>query len=392
MDIFHSTAETLLVRGGANAGKTYSIVDKLFIQAMVSEKPLKCLVLRKTFPALRNSVVDIMTTRAESWGLQFNLNKSEWVGTINNMKFVFLSLNNQEDYIKVRSMTDIDFIWVNEITDIREYDYDVLMTRLRGGQGDYSQFIGDFNPTGKTSWLYKRFYSSMQDESVDRLKYNVLDNPWATEREIDRLTRTKETNKNFYNIYFKGEWGELEGLVYNWDVVSLPEISFDEVFYGLDFGYSIDPAAVVRIYRKSNEYWLEEVLYKTGLTNKYLAVGLRNKVLFDPVSPIYCDSAEPKSIDELRDYGLNPYPASKGKDSVHTGIDFLKSQKIHIVEGSENLLKEHNSYVYMKDKDGNLVGNGRPIDFNNHLMDAVRYGIYTHNKNMNNGVWFGSIN
>lgn len=378
-DLFQSTADTLAIRGGANAGKTYSIADKLLMQPILqSDKRLKAMIVRKTMPSLKNSVLDILERRAEVFGLPFktnmNLNKAQCL----NMEYLFISLNNKEDYIKAKSITDVDFVWVNEITELREYDFDILDMRIRGGQSKFKQFIFDFNPVGKTSWVFKRFYENNNNgNGAHKLLYTVLDNPWATEKEKMKLESYKESDENLYKIYFLGEWGELEGVIYNWDIISLPDINFDEIFYGGDFGYSVDPAVLVRIYRKANEFWLEEVIYKTGLTNTELGRQMKEKRVKD-TDVSYWDCAEPKSIQELYDMGFNVKPCEKGADSIRAGIDFLKEQKIHIVEGSEKIAKEQKSYIWKKDKNGESLN--VPIEFNNHAMDAARYGIHTHCK------------
>lgn len=381
--IFQSKSPELIVYGGAGAGKSFSIADKLLHQSIWQhDKKIKIVVIRKTFPSLRNTSLDILEGRAETFQLPFKVNKAEWHAQCSNVHFIFQSLNNKEDYDKLKSLTDVDFFWINEVHEIREADYDECLRRLRGGQSEYEQIIVDFNPIGKTSWVYKRFFEK-NIGNVEKLHYTVLDNHpdyLATEkaqRYVEKLKATKEYNYNLYKIYFLGEWGELEGVIYDWDTVPLPDIKFDEIFYGGDFGYSVDPAALIKIYRKSNEYWLQEVIYEQELTNTQL--GKRMKVSgINGTDISFWDCAEPKSIQELCDMNLNAQPAIKGPDSVRAGIDFLKQQKIHIIEGSENISKEQKSYIWKEDKDGNALN--VPIDINNHAMDGIRYGIYTNAK------------
>ncbi|GAH19153.1 unnamed protein product, partial [marine sediment metagenome] len=175
------------------------------------------------------------------------------------------------------------------------------------------------------------------------------------------------------------EWGELEGRIYDWDIVPKKPDNPDEIFYGGDFGYSVDPAVLLRIYRKADEFWLEELVYETGLTNIQLGHKMK-KLGVEPDDYIYFDSAEPKSIQELCDMGFTAKPCEKGPDSVVAGIDFLQEQTIHIIDGSENVSIEQRSYVRQQDKDGNWLP--KPIEFNNHAMSAARYGIHTHCKSM----------
>lgn len=390
LELFQSFDPELVVYGGANAGKTYSIADKLLCQTIwQSDRPIKGLVIRKTFPALRVSALEILEKRAKLFMIPFHLNESKWIAKCRNMTFVFQSLNNKEDYEKLHSQTDIDFIWLNELGQLREADYEECLRRLRGGQSAYEQLISDFNPVGKTSWMYKRFFERKINDPKT-LRYTILDNHpdylalEKTQRELQRLKATKAHNKNYYDIYFLGEWGELEGIIYNWDIVPRPPKNPGEIFYGGDFGYSVDPAALVRIYRKSNEFWVEEVIYEKGLTNQQLGKKMKEKgVAEDDVN--YWDCAEPKSIQELCDMGLNAKPCEKGPDSVHAGIDFLQGLVIHIVDGSENISIEQRSYVRQQDKDGNWLR--KPIEYNNHAMSAIRYGIHTHCKKFSPHFW-----
>ena len=375
--LFQSTDRELLIRGGANAGKSYSIADKLLLQSIVqSETPLKVLVIKSTQPSLRDTVIDILQKRASLFNLPLEVNFQNLTARCKNTTFLFRSMFNQEDYKKVKSYTDIDYIWINEIIDIREQDYRMLKSRLRGGEAIFSQIISDFNPTGKTSWVFQRFYEKNIGKAR-KLLYTVLDNPWAKKEEIEDLRNSKYDDPNYYKIYFLGEWGELEGVIYNWDIVSKPPDNPDEILYGGDFGYSVDPAALVRIYRKANEFWVEQVIYETELTNVQLGHKMKRRGVCS-TDVTYWDCAEPKSIQELYDMDFNAKPCEKGPDSVRAGIDFLKEQTIHIIDGSEDIVKEQKAYVWKEDKDGKALN--IPIDFDNHAMDAIRYGIYTHCK------------
>lgn len=374
-DLHQCTDPVIFVRGGTGSGKTYTISDKLHIQSIQQkDKKLKSLIVRKTFPSLRTSTLDILTKRAEAFGLEWKINKSEWIARSLNHTFVFQSLNNEEDYKKLKSITDVDFIWPNEINELREYDFKILRTRLRGGQSWFSQIIGDFNPTSKYHWLYDVI--NIQGLGKEFL-LNIDTNPWADPALIEFVDSTKDTDPNFYKIMKLGEWGELEGLIYNWDVVPLPDMAFDEIIYGGDFGYSVDPAAFIKIYRKADEFWVEQLIYENGLTNPMLADRM-NSVGVNKNDFQYWDCAEAKSIQELRDRGFNAKPCEKGADSVRFGIDYLKDLNIHIVEGSLDIIKEARGYIWKKDKDNNSLN--VPLKFNDHAMDAIRYAIHTHCK------------
>ncbi len=380
-DLFRAADPDLLVYGGAGAGKSYSIADKLFLQGIINPtERQKIVVVRKTLASLRKTTLDIIERRAEALRRPFKLDRNSWTATCGNQTWIFTGMNNREDYQKIKSLTDVNFIWANELTELREEDYRELGLRLRGAAATsrygYRQLISDFNPIGKTSWIYERFWQRLP-HAARKLRYTVLDNPWAEPEYVARLKASKKDDPNFYRIYFLGEWGELSGIIFTWDVVPLPEIAFDEIWYGGDFGYSIDEAALVKIYRRSNEYWTEEKIYQTGLTNPALAVQAQG-VGVGPNDDTYWDSAEPKSIQELCDAGLTAKPSLKGPDSVRASIDFLKAQKIHIIEGSDNLIKEVRAWTWKKDKNGRALpvpGPGK-----DHAIKATIYGIYTHAK------------
>ena len=181
----------------------------------------------------------------------------------------------------------------------------------------------------------------------------------------------------------------MEGVIFTWDIASKTKeqeemtweeiINPDEIFGGGDFGYSVDPAVFIKIYRKANEFWVEEIVYETGLTNQGLGREMEKKGV-DKKLVSYWDSAEPKSIQELTEIGFNAKPCEKGPDSVRAGIDFLLGLKIHIIDGSEGIFREQKSYLRQQDKAGRFIST--PINFNNHAMSAIRYGIHTHCKSM----------
>ena len=383
--VFNSWKEEQWVYGGAGAGKSYSIADKLLIQSVWQpDISLKAVVVRRTLPSLRATCIDLLEKRAALFGLPFDLNKGDWTAQCGNMQFLFRSCNNKEDIEKLKSLTDVDFFWVNELSELREDDYEEMLRRMRGGSSKLQQMICDFNPIGKMSWVYERgWVKNVGNVGSNALKYTVMDNHPAylatpkAQRYVERLRSLKEHNLNAYNIYFLGDWGELEGVIFDWDVVDLPDVSWDEIFYGGDFGYSVDPAAVVKIYRKGDEYWCQELIYETDLTNQQLGKRCLHMGM-DGNTPGYWDCAEPKSIQELCLLGLNAVPCDKGPDSVRAGIDCLKAVKVHLVSGSENGVKECRGYVWKTNKDGRPLP--VPIEFNDHFMSAVRYGIYTSRK------------
>jgi len=375
-EVFSSKARELIVYGGAGSGKSFAIADKIVFRS-VHESGLKGLVIRKTLPSLRNTCISLIEERAEVAGIPYKLNKFEMTATLGrNCTLLYLSCNDKAAVDKIKSITDVDFIWIEEATDLRDDDYKIIKGRLRGAGGGYKQLIMSFNPVGKFSWIYKRFFENKTKSK--KLHYTVMDNQYLVDNDpeyIEDLKSFKDTDPNYYDIYYLGKWGELEGIIFsNWKIEEAPE-TYDEIFYGLDFGFSTSYTALIKIYRCGDEYYLEEILYERGLiVADLIEMMIDNEI--SKTAEIYADGARPESIEEIYRAGYNIFAADKSSKNVVEQIDFMKAQEIFICDGSENLIKEQKSYIWKKDKDGNALN--EPIKKFDHGMDASRYGIFTH--------------
>jgi phage terminase large subunit len=265
---------------------------------------------------------------------------------------------------------------MEEATNFSKDDFMQLDIRLREPGPSYQQIILTFNPDEAAApWLKERFFDSKDPDAFVH-ESTVEDNPITEMREAYRARLDLLDDPTYSAIYRFGKWALAKGIIFNWDVVPIPEGAFyDEMFYGLDFGFSVDPAALARVYRKADNFWLEELLYARNLTNAELASHMRTRGI-NRTDEVYADSAEPKSIEELCRAGFNVKPCAKGPDSVRAGIDYLKNLKIHILDGSLNLVDERRRYKYKTDKSGNSLA--VPAELNDHLMDAVRYAIHSH--------------
>jgi phage terminase large subunit len=379
-ELFQATDRRVIVYGGMAAGKSYSIADKLLVRTCI-EKNLKMLIIRKTFPSLRASCMDILSLRAMEMGIPYHYNAQRAEAIVgNNCKMLFNSINNSEDVNKLLSVTNLDACWMEEATDLTLDKYKIIKGRMRGGCGKYTQMLFSFNPVGKFKWVYPHFFES-NVEKARRIKYTIEDNQPLLSTEngqefVEELRATKDWDYNYYKVFYLGEWGDLSGLIYpNWEIKpSIPD-NYDEIFYGLDFGFSVDPTALVRVYRKADEYYVKEIIYDRKLTHRDLAEKMVDLGI-EKDKYIYADH-EPSGIEEINRQGFNVHEALKGKDSVISGIDYLRSLKIYIVDGSENIIREQKSYVRKKDADGNE--RKEPIECFDHMMDAIRYAIVTHN-------------
>jgi phage terminase large subunit len=340
------------------------------------EENLKGLVIRKTLPSLRNTCMSLIKDRAKAGNVDYKLNNQTQTATVGrNCTLIYLSCNDEKSVEKIKSITDVDFIWVEEATDLRDSDYKIIKGRLRGGVGSYNQIILSFNPVGKFSWIYKRFFETVTD--AEKLHYTIYDNQYLIDKDpeyLKDLQSYKDTDSNFYDIYFLGKWGELSGVIYqNWDITPVPDV-WDEIIYGLDFGFSTSYTALIKIYRCGEEYYLQEKIYERGLIVADLIEKMKEEKI-NKTDEIYADGARPESIEEISRAKYNIFAADKSTKTVVEQIDYMKAQTIHICEDSENIIKEQKSYIWKKDKDGNALN--EPIKKFDHGMDAARYAIFS---------------
>lgn len=243
----------------------------------------------------------------------------------------------------------------------------------------FKQITLTFNPWSDKIWIKKRFFDCEPDPDILAKTTNYMCNEWLDDADFRMFERMKKNNPKRYRVAGLGDWGIIEGLIYeNWE-----ERYFTNEFirnkkgkwiYGLDFGYSNDPTAVFIgfIDLDNKELYVVDEIYKKNLSNELIYKELCRKELYD--CKIVADSAEPKSIDRLRELGIRGIKgARKGKDSINNGIDFIQDFRIFIHPRCVNFLTEISTYVWDTDKDGKILN--KPVDDYNHLMDAMRYAV-----------------
>ena len=253
-----------------------------------------------------------------------------------------------------------DVLFLNECNNLAYNIVDQLITRTR------EVVWIDWNPTSEF-WFYEKMLGKRDD--IDFITLTYKDNEALDEATVKEIESHKD-NKNWWKVYGRGELGEVEGRIYTgWQIIK--EIPFEARLegYGLDFGYTNDPSAIVAVYYLNGGYILDEVLYRKGMSNKQLA-DMFNGLDYGLV---VADSAEPKSIDEIKSYGVNIIPVVKGKDSIRQGIQFVQDQKISVTERSINLIKEYRNYLWKTDKNGTVIN--EPEGGLDHALDAVRYKL-----------------
>jgi phage terminase large subunit len=353
--------------GGAGSSKSYTQTQHEIVRCL--ERKEKLLVIRKVASTLKDSVVSLFNTILSDWGLSDLCTEHiqpPYIEFENGSQILFKGLDDPE---KIKSIAGITRIWIEEASELTKDDFNQLNLRLRGSNN--LQMILTFNPIDEDHWLKKHFFDTPTvRERTDIIKTTYLDNNFIDDAYKDVLESYKDIDKLYYQIYALGEWGSLtEGRVFPiWQVVDVfPERS--GYWYGLDFGFSNDPTAIVKTMHWNERIYLDEVCYQTGLTNGDIADLMRSEGYSGEI--VICDSAEPKSIEELRRLGINAIGADKGKGSIMAGIDYLKRQKILVSARSKNIQKENRFYQWMQDKNGKYLQ--QPKDFMNHQIDAIRY-------------------
>lgn len=354
--------EVLVSYGGAGSGKSYSTAQHVILRAL-EENNKRILITRKTLPALRVSCLQLMKDLLSEYEIPYELNKSELEMKIGSNQILFKSLDNPE---KIKS-SEFNYIWAEEATELTHQDYLQLRLRLRRKNELKNQLIMTLNPIDQFHWIRTKVLDT-PNEDMASFQSNYKMNPFLSKEYIEQLEGLAEIDENYYRIYALGEWGVLQNLIYsNWDVVDKTPETYDEIVYGLDFGY-INPTCLVEVRIKENEVWARELVYQSHLTNSDLIEIMKDKI--DKGKAIYADSAEPQRIEEIYQAGFNVYPSEK---NVQFGINRVKQYKLHILEDSVNLIKEIRSYKWKEDKEGRILE--EPVKFNDHAMDAMRYAL-----------------
>jgi len=361
----------VLYYGGAGSGKSVFAAQKHMVR-ILNEPNHRILVVRKVARTLRHSVFALFRDLIAEWGLTklFKVNKSDMeITCVNGNQILFAGLDDVE---KLKSITGITSIWIEEASEIAESDFNQLDLRLRGKSKNYKQITLTFNPISALSWLKAHFFD-VSRPNVTKLKTTYKDNRFIDKEYKEMIEELANKDHVLYQIYALGEWGLLGNLIYtNWTV---EEISTDDEWYGstyqgLDFGFN-NPSAYLKVGMHDDELYVYDEFYRKGLTNTELIKELTGQV--DKWQLITADSAEPDRIKEFKNAGFKIVGAKKEKGSVETGIDYIKHRKLHVHPRCVNMIKELQSYKYKEDKDGRVYD--QPVDMYNHLLDGLRYAL-----------------
>ena len=354
-----------IVQGGSSAGKTIALL--LYLIDYAQSNPNKTIsIVSQTLPHLKKGASKDFINILQEHNYY---NDDAWNKT--NLTYTFTNGSTIEFFsadqpAKVRGPRR-DVLFINECNNLPFETYTQLSIRT-------NDFIFlDYNPVS-SFWVH--------DEIIPKFEHDFVivtykDNEALPETIIKEL-ESRRNNKAFWQVYGEGKIGEAEHRIYKgWVMVDEIPHEAKLVRHGLDFGYTNDPSAIVSIYYYNGGYILDEIIYQKGLSNKDLAdiLNLQGK------ATCVADSAEPKSIDEIKSYGVIVLPATKGAGSVNQGIQYIQEQKISVTKRSTNLWKEYNNYLWVTDRDGKILN--IPQDFLNHMMDGVRYGFDKLNPNNN---------
>lgn len=286
-----------------------------------------------------------------------NWNKTDYIYTFETGSQIEFFSADQPD--KVRGPRR-DRLFMNEANNVPYETFDQLEVRTK-------EFIYiDYNPTNEF-WALTEVKGKRED--VDFIILTYKDNE-ALSPEIRNSIEQRKNKAGWWKVYGEGQLGEVEGKIYkDWQIID--EIPHEARLErrGIDFGYSNDPTAIVDIYRYNGGYILSERVYQKGLSNRQIAEVIKN--LEDTLC--VADSAEPKSIDEIKDYGINIIGAQKGPGSITQGIQYVQDQRISVTKHSLNILKEYRNYLWQTDKNGKTIN--VPEGGFDHTMDAIRYGF-----------------
>jgi len=361
LEAYNQGYRIIMNQGGSRSSKSFSIMQLLVTIALTENRAIS--VTSCAFPHLRRGSLRDWRTIMEELDIYDPEKhvKTEQVYYYDKKSYIeFFSVDNN---LKVRG-PGRDILFINEANLIDFDTFQQLILRTR------KCIFLDYNPSDEFHWLYEHVETRADCKFI---KSTYLDNPFLPNEQVKEIENLKNVDENFWRIYGEGERGHSEGVIYtHWKPFN-GSVNGNAV-YGLDFGYN-NPTSLVKVTDNDQDlYWSEEI-YQSQLTTPDL-IGMLKQIVKSG-DPIYCDSAEPDRIEELRRAGFKALPANK---NVKDGIDFIKSRKLYIHSGSANILKEIKSYKY-KTKGKKLVNEPEePIKMNDHAMDAGRYASISFRK------------
>ena len=372
---------------GSRASKKSKTTALNLIYRLMKYPQANILVVRKVFGTLKDSCYTDLKWAIHRFGVDglfdCKLSPLEITYKPTGQKILFRGL---DDPIKITSITVksgcLCWLWIEEAYEITsEDDFNMLDESIRGQvpEGLFKQITLTLNPWSDRHWIKARFFDINRDDILAKTT-NYLCNEWLDEADLRLFEDMKINNPQRYRVAGLGDWGVTDGLIF--DNQRVDEFDLENIkgkdgvvsVFGLDFGYTNDPTALFCGLADTNNkrLYVFDEMYERGLSNERIAELITVKGYRK--EKIRADSAEPKSIDRLRELGISHIrPARKGKDSILNGIDLIQDYEIIISPKCKNFIEEISQYCWDKDKQGNTIN--KPIDEFNHLMDAMRYAM-----------------
>ena len=367
-----------IIRGGTSAGKTICILIILIDYAIRNEGK-EISVVSESIPHLRRGALkdflNILKGLNRYKDSQYN--KSTLKYTFSNGSYIEFFSTDQPDKLRGSRRTDL---YINECNNVPFEAYQQLIVRTSG-----TCWL-DYNPSS-LFWVDKELIGQ---PDTDFITLTYKDNESLPESIVNELEKTRAKAKtstywaNWVRVYLDGEVGSIEGVcIPDWKEISDIPPEARLLGHGMDFGYSVDPTTLIALYKWNEAYIFDEVLYKKGMLNRDISRYLQSNNI---TGTLIADSAEPKSIAELNQYGHQVYPVSKGRDSVVYGINLINQNEIYVTERSKNLKRELQGYIWAKDKEGNTLQ--KPSGAHPDCIDAARYILTDQLENPTKGQYF----
>lgn len=370
----------LVFYGGAGSGKSFFVAQRLVYKALRSRR--KILVLRKVNRTTKASTFQLLLDTLDQFGIRdrCSINRTDFTITLpNGSSFLCMGLDDPE---KIKSITGLTDAWLEEATEFSLDDFSQVNLRIRDPKAENQEVILSMNPVSKANWTYLQFFADNDEltefrKTVKIVHTNYLDNPFLPPEYVQALLLMKATNEVYYKIYALGEFGSLDKLVYNnWQKMDFdPTKIKGQLLCGLDFGYTNDPTMFVAsiLVEEERRIYVFKEWGGTGFLNDQIAEQIKSMGFAK--SLIMADSAEQKSIDEIKRKGIARIkPCVKGQGSVLQGIQKLQQYEIIVHPSCRNTIEELQNYSWKKDKQTNEYIN-EPIDAFNHSLDSLRYSL-----------------
>ena len=354
------TKRLRFVQGGTSASKTVSINMDFIDKSQRDKDPTTTSIVSESMPHLKRGAMkdflDIMKKhkyyKEDRWNRTDSIYTFETDSTIE-----FFSVDESSKVHGPRR----DRLFINEANNIPFNTFEMLEVRTK------EIVICDWNPVSEF-WFHEEIEGNRDD--YDFLVLTYKDNE-ALDPAIVASIEQRRHRRSWWKVYGEGLLGEAEGRIYTgWKIIDKIPHEARLERYGLDFGYTNDPTSLTAIYFYNGGYIFDEIVYKVGMKNREIADTILAQ---EQQAVVIADSAEPKSIDEIKERGINIVGAKKGPGSVNEGIDKVQDQKCSVTKRSLNIIKEYRGYLWEVDRDGNVTN--EPMDFNNHAMSGIRYGL-----------------